>query len=101
MKRRNFIKASSSLMLLPLLPAAHQALAAGVDMNDPAVKALGYVEIASDADRTEKMGVAGPDQICGNCRFYSASDANWGGCALFRNELVRNEGWCKGWVPTA
>lgn len=102
MKRRQFLKTTSTtLAMLPLLPLANKAFAAGVDLNDPTVKALGYVEVASDATRTEKMGVAGTDQICSNCRFYSLSDETWGGCSLFRNELVKGEGWCRGWVPTS
>ena len=81
-----------------------QAFAApNVDMKDPAVVALKYVEIAADAERIEKMGTEASDQFCDNCRFYSAdnSDQTRGGCALFRNQSVAGKGWCTGWIPTA
>jgi hypothetical protein len=72
-----------------------------VPETDPAAVALKYVEVASTAVRTDKMGVAGSEQICGNCRFYKDSETpDWGGCALFQNRLVAKQGWCTGWVPT-
>lgn len=73
-----------------------------VPESDPAAVALKYVEVASTAVRTDKMGVAGSEQICGNCRFYKDSETpDWGGCALFQNRLVAKQGWCTGWVPAA
>lgn len=102
--RRNILKSTSILMLAPvvnLIPT--KALAASnVDMKDPAVVALKYVENAADAERTEKMGTAASDQFCNNCRFYSVdgSDQTRAGCALFRNQSVASKGWCTGWVPS-
>ena len=37
-------------------------------MDDPTAKALKYVD-ATTATRADKMGVAGSDQLCSNCRF--------------------------------
>jgi len=73
--RRQFIKLSSIAATLPLLsqvkvisPASAAAIEK-VPVNDPSALALKYVEVASEASRTDKMGVAGSDQICGNCLF--------------------------------
>lgn len=67
--------------------------------EDVAAKALKYVEDATEAERTDKMGVAGSEQLCSNCRFYAPSDEEWGGCALFQYRLVAGPGWCTAWVP--
>ena len=106
--RRQFIKLTATAAAVPLafqsglISTAIAAPAGKVPADDPGAVALKYVEIASDGNRTDKMGVAAGDQVCGNCRFYSASDtADWGGCALFQNQLVAKAGWCVGWVPTA
>ncbi len=106
--RRQFIKLSSIAATLPLVsqvklisPASAAAIEK-VAANDPSAVALKYVEVASTASRTDKMGVAGSDQICGNCLFYKDSETPaMGGCALFQNRLVAKAGWCMGWVPAA
>jgi hypothetical protein len=103
--RRNILKSTSLLMLAPianLIPK--EALAASnVDMKDPSVVALKYVEVAANAERMEKMGTAASEQFCDNCRFYAveSSEQTRGGCALFRNQSVAGKGWCTGWIPTA
>mgnify|MGYP006167010353 CR=1 FL=1 len=106
--RRQFIKLSSISAALPLLSQVKlispvsAAVTGKVPTDDPAAIALKYVEVASTAVRTDKMGVLGSEQICGNCRFYKDSETpKWGGCALFQNRLVAEAGWCKGWIPTA
>ena len=84
------------------LIATSLAAVGRVPETDPAAVALKYVEVASTAVRADKMGVAGSEQICGNCRFYKDSATpEWGGCSLFQNRLVAKQGWCTGWVPTA
>ena len=105
--RRKFIELGALAATLPFLGqgglvAPASAAVGKVPVNDPAAAALKYVEVASDASRADKMGVAGSEQICGNCRFYKDSETpEWGGCALFQNRLVAKQGWCMGWVPTA
>jgi hypothetical protein len=105
--RRKFIELGALAATLPFLGqgglvAPASAAVDKVPVNDPAAAALKYVEVASDASRADKMGVAGSEQICGNCRFYKDSETpEWGGCALFQNRLVAKQGWCMGWVPTA
>ena len=106
--RRQFVKLSAVAASMPLLsqvdlvPTASAATMGKVPTDDPAAVALKYVEIATTATRTDKMGVPGSEQICGNCRFYKDSAMpEWGGCTLFQNRLVAKEGWCMGWVPVA
>ena len=101
--RRQFLKQGAALALIPLVPAVSLTThaAAKVPLDDPAAKALRYVEDATEANRADKMGVAAADQVCQNCRFYVMTDANaaWAPCQLFQNRLVAGPGWCAGWVP--
>ena len=97
--RRKFLAATGSLALIPLISKSVIA-ADKVPLDDPAAKALKYVEDASLASRADKMGVAGADQLCSNCRFYTAPNDEWGPCLLFQNRLVAGNGWCTGWVPS-
>ena len=103
--RRRFIELGVMAATLPFLSpgrliATATAAVGKVSEGDPAAAALKYVEVASTAVRTDKMGVAGSSQICANCLFYKDSETpEWGGCALFKNRLVAEQGWCMGWVP--
>ncbi|MFT6751654.1 MAG: hypothetical protein ACI9VI_002483 [Candidatus Azotimanducaceae bacterium] len=103
--RRKILKSTSMFMLLPVvnLISKESMAASNVDLKDPSVVALKYVEKASDAQRTEKMGTAASDQFCDNCRFYAIdnNDQARGACVLFRNQSVAGKGWCAGWVPTS
>ena len=99
--RRQLLKMAGGLALLPAINLPVFA-AEKVPLDDPAAKALKYVEDASQATgRVDKMGVAAADQLCTNCRFYVAADGGYGPCVLFQNRLVAGAGWCAGWVPTA
>lgn len=101
MKRRTFIKATGAAALIPLVPMPAFA-AEKVSTDEPAAIGLKYVEDAGTATRADKMGVAGADQYCDNCRFYKAgAEEGWGPCQLFQNRLVAAKGWCSAWVPTA
>ncbi|MBL6690006.1 MAG: high-potential iron-sulfur protein [Pseudomonadales bacterium] len=97
--RRDVLRMAGGIALIPLVNLKVQA-ADKVPLDDPAAVALKYVEDATQATRMDKMGVAGADQLCSNCRFYTESaEAGWGGCTLFQNRLVAGPGWCAGWVP--
>ena len=99
--RREFLAATGGLALIPLISSTVIA-AEKMPLDDPAAKALKYVEDASQASgKVDKMGVAGADQLCSNCRFYTAPNDEWGPCLLFQNRLVAGKGWCTGWVPSA
>lgn len=99
--RRTFLKGMAATTLIPVLNLKVAHAATKVPLDDPTAIALKYVEDASKAARVDKMGVAGADQVCSNCRFYvpDASEAGYGACALFQNRLVAGPGWCAGWVP--
>ncbi len=102
--RRTFIKTTAKLGLIPLLPVSMLSRgddAKKITTDDPVAKALRYIEDATQAARSDKMGVIAADQLCSNCQFYtvSTSDAALGPCTLFQNGLVVGAGWCAGWVP--
>ena len=102
--RRTFIKTTAKLGLIPLLPVSMLSWgddAKKIPTDDPVAKALRYIEDATQAARSDKMGVIAADQLCSNCQFYtvSTSDAALGPCMLFQNRLVVGAGWCAGWVP--
>jgi hypothetical protein len=103
--RRKILKSTSMLMLVPVVNLIPKELmaASNVNLKDPTVLALKYVENAADSMRMDKMGVAAADQFCDNCRFYAvgSSDQTRGGCALFKNQSVAGKGWCTAWVPTS
>lgn len=99
--RRELLKVAGGLALVPMINMPVSA-ADKLPLDDPAAIALKYVEDAADAtDKIDKMGVSGADQLCSNCRFYTAGEEGWGGCTLFQNRLVTEKGWCAGWIPTA
>jgi len=59
--------------------------------QDPAAKAVHYVEDASRA----KDASAGAD--CSNCSIYTAAGGTQGSCTLFKDKLVKAAGWCSSW----
>lgn len=64
----------------------------GVD--DPAAKAVGYVEDATQVDKARyPKFVAG--QNCAGCSLYQGKATDpWGACLLFANKQVAGAGWC-------
>lgn len=103
--RRNFLKASGAVALIPLvnLDIKTAAAAEKVPLDDPQASNLQFVYDATEATRPDKSGVAGADQFCDNCQFYATAGESdgWAGCALFQNRLVPAKGWCLAWVPKA
>jgi hypothetical protein len=87
--RRQFLKQGAALALIPLVPAVSITThaAAKVPLDDPAAKALRYVEDATEANRADKMGVAAADQVCQNSRYYVTTDASaaWSPCQQIQN----------------
>jgi hypothetical protein len=68
--------------------------------NDPAAKALVYVENAAQVDTSNPLAArfqAGQD--CSNCAQIQGEDgAAWRPCAIFPGKLVASKGWCSVWV---
>ena len=99
MKRRQFVKnAAIVAATIPLVSLTANA-AELISPTDPTAAALKYVEDATSAQRTDKMGTPGAQQFCSNCRFYADETAEAAGCSLFRNQNVPAKAWCVGWVP--
>jgi hypothetical protein len=71
--------------------AARGAAAALISEQDPAAKAVDYVEDAKRAKGAE----SGAD--CSNCSLYGPAGADRGSCSLFPGKLVKAAGWCSKW----
>ncbi len=89
----------AALVTAPLL-RAQRVLAANAlaKLEDPLVKALGYVANAKDSkDRKDKKA------NCKNCQFYSATDdkATQGKCQLIASGEVLASGWCRSYAAKA
>lgn len=70
-----------------------------LDVNDPAAKALGYVENAAQVDIKKYPGYS-PGSNCENClQLQGSAGNNYRPCSLFPGKLVSVSGWCKGWTP--
>ena len=78
-----------------------QAQGAMVAESDPQAKALGYVALASKADKAKFPKYAAGQQ-CGNCSLFvgKPTDAA-GGCPLFPGKQVAGKAWCSAWVKKA
>jgi High potential iron-sulfur protein len=89
-------QAALGLSLAPLALALAPSAAAGalplISEQDPAAKAVHYVEDASRA----KGAASGAD--CSSCSLYgAAAGATQGTCTLFPGKLVKAAGWCSSW----
>ncbi|HEY1726282.1 MAG TPA: high-potential iron-sulfur protein [Steroidobacteraceae bacterium] len=69
-------------------PAAAPAL---LSEQDPAAKAVQYVEDAKRAKGAE----SGAD--CSSCSLYGSTGPDRGSCTLFPGKLVKSAGWCSKW----
>jgi len=79
--------------------AQAQAALPLLKVDEPAAKALGYVEDAKKVDAKANPNYK-PGQICGNCLQWAEKDRKvaQGKCNLFPGKLVKNAGWCKVYV---
>ena len=69
-----------------------------LDVNDPAARALGYVENANSVD-TGKYPAYVPGSNCDNClQLQGKPGNNYRPCSLFQGKLVAVSGWCSGWT---
>jgi High potential iron-sulfur protein len=80
------------------MPGAVAADAAMVDEQDATAASLGYVAVASRADKARFTGYA-PGNQCSGCALYQgAAGSVAGGCPIFAGRRVAAEGWCSSWV---
>ncbi|MBC7609025.1 MAG: high-potential iron-sulfur protein [Polaromonas sp.] len=65
-----------------------------LDEKDPQAAALGYVSVASNADKAKYPKYA-DGQACSNCALYQgAAGSAQGGCPLFAGKQVSSKAWC-------
>jgi len=79
-----------------------------VDEKAPLAVTLKYSSDAAKvpaALKVAKAGVAGKDQNCGNCMFYTKAGKHGadeaGKCQLFTQGNVLSKGWCSSWAKKA
>ncbi len=72
-----------------------------VDPNDPAAKALLYVNDAKTVDKSNPAAARyEPGQHCGNCvQLQGEEGATWRPCGIFPGKAVNVNGWCSVWAP--
>jgi High potential iron-sulfur protein len=91
--RRAALGLSIAPLALAAAPAAPAANLPLISEQDPAAKAVHYVE---DASRSKAATASGAN--CSNCSLYSAAaGAAQGSCTLFAGKLVKAAGWCSSW----
>ncbi len=97
--RRLFLKTlalgAASLVVAPVLRIHNAIAGALVSLNDPMVKALGYVENAKDSKKAKK------GQNCASCQLYADAKAKQGKCQLFQSGEVLATGYCNSWSARA
>lgn len=69
-----------------------------LDVNDPAARALGYVDNAAEVD-AKKYSSYVKGSNCDNClQLQGTAGDNYRPCGLFPGKLVAVSGWCSGWA---
>ena len=90
MSRRRALTLAAGSIVVPFGAIGVRTLQAAepLDPSAPAAEALGYVEASEVAE-----------QNCANCQLYKPDgDTGWGACAIFPDNVVGAEAWCKAWV---
>ncbi len=88
LNRRQFVLSAAAVTAAPAVMFSASAVAAQVDPEGAAAKALKYVHASPN-----------PDQVCTNCKLYQGdTSADWGPCAIFPGQEVAGGGWCSAWV---
>ena len=84
----------------PAAPAASVATGPLVDEKDAQAIGLGYVAVATKADKT-KFPKYADGQQCSNCSLYQGGSAEQGGCPLFAGKQVLSKAWCSAYNKKA
>jgi High potential iron-sulfur protein len=97
--RRGFVKGLAAFAAAPILISrTRSAELARLDVNDPAARALGYVENADRVD-AKKYPTYVKGSTCENClQLAGKAGNNYRPCGLFPGKLVSVSGWCSGWA---
>ena len=98
--RRGFVQRLAALASsLMLASRSRSAELARLEVNDPAARALGYVENADRVD-AKKYPTYLKGSNCENClQLAGKAGNNYRPCGLFPGKLVSVSGWCKSWTP--
>lgn len=84
----------------PATPAATTATGPLVDEKEAQAVALGYVAVATTADKS-KFPKYADGQACSNCSLYLGGSAEQGGCPLFPGKQVLGKAWCSAYNKKA
>ena len=84
----------------PAAPAASVATGPLVDEKDAQAIGLGYVAVATKADKA-KFPKYADGQQCSNCSLYQGGSAEQGGCPLFAGKQVLGKAWCSAYNKKA
>lgn len=84
----------------PAAPAASVASGPLVDEKDAQAIGLGYVAVATKADKA-KFPKYADGQQCSNCALYQGGAAEQGGCPLFAGKQVVSKAWCSAYNKKA
>jgi hypothetical protein len=91
--RRRLLRTVAAAVSL-VATAAKAADASMLSVDDPAAKAVKYVEDATKAKR------AAADNTCATCALYQGKAGDkTGPCQLFPKKNVVAAGWCSSWAP--
>lgn len=101
LSRRTLLRAAvAGSVLIPLsalLGSGAARAAEKLSEDDPQAKALDYVHDASKSKNPKHQ----PGQFCKNCNLIQSDSGEWRPCAIFRDKLVHESGWCSAWVRKA
>jgi hypothetical protein len=99
MSRRSLLRSVAGGATLVSVAALRSGAARAADgplisENDPAAKAVKYVDDAKNAK------AAKPGSTCASCALYQGKDgAKSGPCQIFPGKSVTAAGWCASWAP--
>ena len=95
---RTLVLGAAAASVTPRAPSARAREPEKLDVNDPAARALGYVENAAEVDTKKYPGYV-PGSNCDNCLLLQGKPGNnYRPCSLFQGKLVAVSGWCTGWT---
>jgi hypothetical protein len=97
--RRRLVQRLAALAGVAVIaPTRSRSADLRLDVNDPAARALGYVENAAQVD-IKKYPSYVKGSNCENClQLGGTAGNNYRPCSLFPGKSVSVSGWCSGWA---